>query len=137
MTRFLIVTLLLKLNVQLNRFEGDTGSTEVQIATISLRLSNLAEHMLKNHKDNHTKRGMTALFHRRRKLMQYLRRERFELYEQALIDFKIDETEVLEWGVRTPQCDARFGLLLSFFVLKLFVANAGAYVPNVSVSQDE
>ena len=52
--------------------ENDTGSSEVQIAVLSERITNLIEHF-KNHKhDNHSKRGLLAMVNKRKKLLSYL-----------------------------------------------------------------
>lgn len=40
------------------RFEGDTGSPEVQIAVLSARIAELTEHLKEHPKDNHSRRGM-------------------------------------------------------------------------------
>lgn len=54
--------------------ENDRGSTEVQIALLTSRINHLVEHLKKNKKDNHTRRGLLLLVGRRRKLMAYLKR---------------------------------------------------------------
>ena len=52
--------------------KNDTGSSEVQIAVLSERITNLIEHF-KNHKhDNHSKRGLIAMVNKRKKLLRYL-----------------------------------------------------------------
>jgi small subunit ribosomal protein S15 len=66
------------------RGEADTGSSEVQIAILSRRIDELTEH-LKNHtKDHHSRRGLLQMVGRRRRLLEYLRREDVERY-RALI----------------------------------------------------
>jgi small subunit ribosomal protein S15 len=66
------------------RGEADTGSPEVQIAILSRRIDELTEH-LKNHtKDHHSRRGLLQMVGRRRRLLEYLRREDVERY-RALI----------------------------------------------------
>lgn len=47
------------------RFPGDTGSTEVQVAVLSERIEHLREHMSRNNKDKHTKRFLVKYFHER------------------------------------------------------------------------
>ena len=57
------------------RSEGDTGSAEVQVAVLTTRIAELTEH-LKTHKaDHHSRRGLLMLVGRRRRLLDYLRRE--------------------------------------------------------------
>jgi len=78
------------------RFEGDTGSTEVQVAVVSLRIQHMEEHMAKHRKDFGTKRRLQILSDRRRKLMKYLKGERFSKYELMLRDFGITEEHIWE-----------------------------------------
>lgn len=62
------------------RSDADTGSTEVQIAVLSKRISDLTEH-LKSHKTDHaTRRGLLMLVGRRRRLLDYLMREDIDRY---------------------------------------------------------
>ena len=55
--------------------EGDTGSSEVQIALLTQRITELTEHLKKNKKDHSTRRGLLAMVSRRRKLLTYLNKE--------------------------------------------------------------
>lgn len=52
--------------------QGDTGSTEVQIALLTARLNHLAEHFKTNTKDNHSRRGLLKIVGQRRRLLRYL-----------------------------------------------------------------
>jgi small subunit ribosomal protein S15 len=66
------------------RTSGDTGSAEVQIAVLTKRITDLTEH-LKTHKhDHHSRRGLLQMVGRRRRLLEYLKREDIERY-RALI----------------------------------------------------
>ena len=66
------------------RIEGDTGSAEVQIAVLTKRIADLTEH-LKTHKHDHaSRRGLLKMWGRRRRLLDYLKREDIERY-RALI----------------------------------------------------
>ena len=64
--------------------EGDTGSTPVQIIALTTRIQQLQTHMAKHKKDKHSKRGMDALFVRRRKLLNYLERKDFDAYRKVV-----------------------------------------------------
>ena len=64
--------------------EGDTGSTEVQVAILSERISNLTEHFKSHAKDNHSRRGLLKLVSQRRRLLDYLKSRDTARY-QALI----------------------------------------------------
>jgi small subunit ribosomal protein S15 len=62
------------------RSDSDTGSAEVQIAVLSKRIADLTDH-LKAHKTDHaSRRGLLMLVGRRRRLLEYLRREDIERY---------------------------------------------------------
>jgi small subunit ribosomal protein S15 len=66
------------------RSDADTGSAEVQIAVLSKRISDLTEHLKLHKKDHHSRRGLLMLVGRRRRLLEYLKREDIERY-RALI----------------------------------------------------
>ena len=67
------------------RFEGDTGSPEVQIAVLSARIAELTEHLKEHPKDNHSRRGMFKMVGQRRGLLSYLKSKYIERY-RALIE---------------------------------------------------
>ncbi len=50
----------------------DTGSTEVQVAVLSKRIDELAAHLKKNPKDNHSRRGLLGMVADRRTHLTYL-----------------------------------------------------------------
>ena len=64
--------------------ETDTGSPEVQIALLTERINHLTEHLKVHKKDHHSRRGLLMLVGRRRRLLDYLRRNDVERY-RALI----------------------------------------------------
>jgi small subunit ribosomal protein S15 len=66
------------------RDSKDTGSPEVQISILTTRIKNLTEHFKVNKKDNHSRRGLLGLVSRRRKLLQYLKKENFQTYQKML-----------------------------------------------------
>lgn len=53
----------------------DTGSPEVQISTLSKRIEELASHLKKNHKDNHSRRGLLQMVADRHSHLKYLKRK--------------------------------------------------------------
>ena len=67
------------------RFEGDTGSPEVQIAVLTARIAELTEHLKTNKKDHHSRRGLLKMVGRRRGLLDYLKKTDIEGY-RALIE---------------------------------------------------
>jgi small subunit ribosomal protein S15 len=62
------------------RSAGDTGSAEVQIAVLTKRIGDLTEHLKLHNQDHHSRRGLLMLVGRRRRLLEYLRREDIERY---------------------------------------------------------
>ena len=56
------------------RAEGDTGSSEVQVAILTERIRNLTEHFKGHKKDNHSRRGLLMMVNKRRSLLDYLRK---------------------------------------------------------------
>jgi small subunit ribosomal protein S15 len=66
------------------RSETDTGSPEVQVAILSKRIEELTEHLKMHKKDHASRRGLLQMVGRRRRLLDYLRREDIERY-RALI----------------------------------------------------
>jgi small subunit ribosomal protein S15 len=64
--------------------EGDTGSPDVQVAILTRRIKDLADH-LSNHKgDNHSRRGLLKMVGRRRRLLTYLSRTENARYQQLI-----------------------------------------------------
>jgi len=64
--------------------EGDTGSSAVQVVALTTRIQQLQTHMNKHKKDKSTKRGLDALYVRRRKLLDYMERKEFESYRRVV-----------------------------------------------------
>ncbi|WP_326525637.1 30S ribosomal protein S15 [Sphingomonas sp.] len=62
------------------RAEGDTGSTEVQVAILTERIRNLTEHFKGHAKDNHSRRGLLMMVNKRRALLDYLRKSDGDRY---------------------------------------------------------
>ncbi len=63
----------------------DTGSAEGQIALFSYRISHLTEHLKKNKKDHNTERSLIALVGKRRKLLNYLKKNDIVRY-RAIVE---------------------------------------------------
>ena len=64
--------------------EKDTGSTEVQIAMLSQKISELTEHLKANQKDFATKRGLLMMVGRRKRLLSYLKANNLEGYRELI-----------------------------------------------------
>jgi len=69
------------------RHGGDTGSPEVQIALLTQRINQLAEHLKAHKRDFHSRRGLLKMVGKRRRLLTYLLRsdeERYRLLVEKL-----------------------------------------------------
>jgi small subunit ribosomal protein S15 len=67
------------------RANGDTGSPEVQVALLTARITDLTGHFKAHVKDHHSRRGLLRMVSRRRKLLDYLKRNNVVQYK-ALIE---------------------------------------------------
>lgn len=66
--------------------ESDTGRSEVQIAILSERISELTEHSKKHPNDNNSRRGLLKLVGKRRRLLDYLESTDTERYRKIVND---------------------------------------------------
>lgn len=64
--------------------ENDTGSSEVQVALLTERISHLTKHLSKHRKDFHTQRGLIKLVGRRKKLLRYLMNQDLNRYKTVI-----------------------------------------------------
>ena len=64
--------------------DGDTGTTEVQVALLTERINDLTEHLRSHRKDHHSRRGLLMLVGRRRRLLRYLQRKNVERYRSLV-----------------------------------------------------
>lgn len=60
--------------------DADTGSTEVQVAILTTRITQLTGHLQVNKHDESSRRGLLKLVGRRRRLLAYLRRKDYNKY---------------------------------------------------------
>ena len=65
--------------------EKDTGSPEVQIALLSERIRYLTDHFKGHKKDHHSRRGLLKMVGQRRRLLNYLKKNRMDRY-RIIID---------------------------------------------------
>lgn len=63
---------------------SDTGSSQVQIALLTQRITELTEHFKTHKKDNHSRRGLLIMVSRRRKLLDYLKRRDINEYHEII-----------------------------------------------------
>ena len=66
------------------RFEGDTGSVEVQVALLTASINRLTVHMQSNKKDFHSNRGLLKMVGKRKSLLEYLKREDINRYRELV-----------------------------------------------------
>jgi small subunit ribosomal protein S15 len=66
------------------RSDQDTGSPEVQVAILSRRIDELTEHLRTHTTDHHSRRGLLQMVGKRRRLLEYLRREDVERYRSLI-----------------------------------------------------
>ncbi len=64
--------------------KGDTGSTEVQVALLTTRISRLGEHLRVHRHDEATRWGLLGLVGRRRRMLQYLNKQDVGRYRSLI-----------------------------------------------------
>ncbi len=67
----------------------DTGSPQVQVAILTERINQLSKHLEEHSKDNHSRRGLLMMVGKRRKLLNYLRLNSKEHYEELVTKLKL------------------------------------------------
>ncbi len=68
---------------EFRRDEKDTGSSEVQIALLTERITELTEHLKVHPKDNHSRRGLLKMVGKRRNLLNYLAKKDLNSYREV------------------------------------------------------
>ncbi len=64
--------------------EKDTGSSEVQVVQLTNKIENLSKHMKKSKKDKHSSVGLLKAVNRRKKLLDYLKKNKIESYKEVI-----------------------------------------------------
>jgi small subunit ribosomal protein S15 len=64
--------------------DNDTGSPEVQVALLTERINHLTDHLREHKGDHHSRRGLLMLVGKRRRLLNYLRRQDVERYRTLI-----------------------------------------------------
>ncbi len=64
--------------------DSDTGSPEVQVALLTERINHLTEHLRLHKHDHHSRRGLLMMVGKRRRLLNYLRRQDVERYRRLI-----------------------------------------------------
>lgn len=66
------------------RFEGDTGSVEVQVAVLTAQINRLTEHLKVHKKDYHSNRGLMKMVGRRKNFLSYLKDNDVNRYRELV-----------------------------------------------------
>ena len=69
--------------------DTDTGSSEVQIALLSDRITYLTDHFKVHKKDHHSRRGLLKMVGQRRRLLQYLKQRDIAKYRTIIQELAI------------------------------------------------
>ncbi|MDH5596874.1 MAG: 30S ribosomal protein S15 [Candidatus Peregrinibacteria bacterium] len=73
-----------KVITEFAKHQKDTGSAQVQVAILTTRINELTEHLKEHKKDNHSRRGLLLMVGKRRKLLNYLKNSKPEVYEEVI-----------------------------------------------------
>lgn len=69
---------------EFGKFEGDTGSTEVQIALLTEKINHLTDHLRVHKKDFHSRLGLLKMVGQRKRLLSYLTKKDLEGYRNLI-----------------------------------------------------
>ena len=70
--------------IEVSLHEKDTGSSEVQIALLTDKIESLSKHMKQYKKDKHSSVGLLKAVNKRKKLLDYLKKNKIESYKNIL-----------------------------------------------------
>ncbi|WP_304366334.1 30S ribosomal protein S15 [uncultured Helicobacter sp.] len=73
------------------RDNKDTGSSEVQIALLSQRITDLTEHLKANPKDHSSRLGLLKLVGQRKSLLTYLKNTQYSRYTKLISELKLKD----------------------------------------------
>ncbi len=66
------------------RGAADTGSPEVQVALLTTRINDLTQHFAAHKHDHHSRQGLLRMINRRRKLLDYVKRNDLNRYQELI-----------------------------------------------------
>ena len=69
---------------EIARHDKDTGSSEVQISQLTSKIENLSNHIKKYKKDKHSSVGLIKAVNKRKKLLDYLKKNKMETYKEII-----------------------------------------------------
>ena len=74
---------------ELAMHDKDTGSSEIQVAQLTDKIENLSNHIKKFKKDKHSSVGLLKAVNRRKKLLDYLKKNKLEAYQNVISKLNI------------------------------------------------
>ena len=74
---------------ELATHDKDTGSSEVQVAQLTDKIENLSKHIKKFKKDKHSSVGLLRAVNRRKKLLDYLKKNKIESYKEVILKLNL------------------------------------------------
>lgn len=80
---------------EFQRFPGDTGSSEVQAACLTVRILNIAHHVQDHKKDYANTRKLRMLVQQRQSILKYLKRDNPQRYYWAIEKLGLDDASVV------------------------------------------
>ena len=78
-----------KMSEELAIHDKDTGSSEFQIAELTSKIENLSIHIKKFKKDKHSSVGLLKAVNKRKKLLDYLKKNKIESYKDVISKLKL------------------------------------------------
>ena len=73
-----------KKSKELAMHDKDTGSSEIQVAQLTNKIENLSNHIKKFKKDKHSSVGLLKAVNRRKKLLDYLKKNKIDSYQNVI-----------------------------------------------------
>lgn len=73
------------------REKTDTGSPEVQIALLSIKIDKLVKHLKEHGQDIHSRRGLLGMVGKRRRLLSYLQKKDEKRYKKLIEELKLEK----------------------------------------------
>ena len=74
---------------ELATHEKDTGSSEVQVALLTERIETISKHIKQFKKDKHSSVGLLRAVNRRKKLLEYLKKNKIDSYKNVLTQLNL------------------------------------------------
>ena len=78
-----------KKSAELAIHDRDTGSSEIQIALLTEKIENLSKHIKQFKKDKHSSVGLLKAVNKRKKLLDYLKKNKVDSYKNVLSKLKL------------------------------------------------